>query len=642
MNISEVHIKNYRSVKDEKIYFSPKCRILVGINESGKTNILNALALIDQSRKTTIADKREPLRGEDEIDESFVRFFFTLDEEEKKKVVEDMKSSVLSKSIEEPVINLLGKDYSFESFLLHKRYFYEVNILKTSKQPMHFLINSDKPKVSNKWKKISESCPEDLMVDVDGMKVAVKSYKFVHASDYPEIPSEHLAEIGHEELNKFVGGKVTTHMGTNLHKVIYWDYEESKILPSRVPLQDFTNDPEICIPLKRMFELKGIEDIKGAIENAQKAGGKSLDNLLGRIADQTSKYFHDTWKEYDNINFSLKTNGADIETSIQDKSNSFDFTQRSDGFKRFATFLLIVSARAETDALKNNLILIDEPEIGLHPKGARYLRDELIKISKENYVVFSTHSIFMIDNKLIDRHLLVKKEDEVTSTKNADPSNLLEEEVLYQALGHSIYSHLHEKNIVFEGWHDKQLFNLAIDYSRAPAGYAGLKQLFEGVGLTYAQGVSDIKYITPLFASGNRKCLILTDNDDPAKNAQKDFKNTHGFGNWKRYPEVESTLTAFTGEDFIKHTAFVPILEKIKSDNGYAVDVPDLSTASAGGKGKVYVIKQWFIANGVTGDDLRAAMKNFKDTLFTTILHSDIEADYFTYLQQVGGLIAGM
>jgi predicted ATP-dependent endonuclease of OLD family len=32
-----------------ELHFDPKCRILVGINESGKTNILDALNLLDKS-----------------------------------------------------------------------------------------------------------------------------------------------------------------------------------------------------------------------------------------------------------------------------------------------------------------------------------------------------------------------------------------------------------------------------------------------------------------------------------------------------------------------------------------------------------------------------------------------------------------
>ena len=48
MRLSKVQIKNFRSIADLTLNFDPPCRVLVGINESGKSNILNALSLLDE------------------------------------------------------------------------------------------------------------------------------------------------------------------------------------------------------------------------------------------------------------------------------------------------------------------------------------------------------------------------------------------------------------------------------------------------------------------------------------------------------------------------------------------------------------------------------------------------------------------
>jgi AAA15 family ATPase/GTPase len=117
--------------------------------------------------------------------------------------------------------------------------------------------------------------------------------------------------------------------------------------------------------------------------------------------------------------------GPDLVAGIEDESNHYELSQRSDGFKRFVTFLLMVSAEAESKLLRDTVLLIDEPEVGLHPTGSRYLMDELIDISRDNYVVFSTHSIFMIDSKIIKRHLIVRKRNEITETTEVSESNLL-------------------------------------------------------------------------------------------------------------------------------------------------------------------------------------------------------------------------
>jgi hypothetical protein len=74
MRLERAQIKNYRSIKSLNISFDPPCRILVGINESGKTNILNALGLLDPKRPSTQRDRREPGLDENPVTEAHVRF----------------------------------------------------------------------------------------------------------------------------------------------------------------------------------------------------------------------------------------------------------------------------------------------------------------------------------------------------------------------------------------------------------------------------------------------------------------------------------------------------------------------------------------------------------------------------------------
>ena len=95
-------------------------------------------------------------------------------------------------------------------------------------------------------------------------------------------------------------------------------------------------------------------------------------------------------------------------------SEKYDFNQRSDGFKHFFSILLNLSAENKTGQLKNNIILLDEPELHLHPSGQKYLRDELLKIAENNLVIYATHSIYMVDKLNIDRHLSIKKQEGIT------------------------------------------------------------------------------------------------------------------------------------------------------------------------------------------------------------------------------------
>ena len=56
MKLAQATIKNFRSIKSIKLEFDPACRVLVGINESGKSNILQALALLGNDIKPVKKD----------------------------------------------------------------------------------------------------------------------------------------------------------------------------------------------------------------------------------------------------------------------------------------------------------------------------------------------------------------------------------------------------------------------------------------------------------------------------------------------------------------------------------------------------------------------------------------------------------
>src|SRR6266852_2389773 len=98
MYLSRVAIKNYRSIKQLEVALDPRCRILVGINESGKTNILTALNLLDPKVSTTRRDLRERGLREEPITEAHVRFIFGFTKEETSEIAASAKEDILSKT----------------------------------------------------------------------------------------------------------------------------------------------------------------------------------------------------------------------------------------------------------------------------------------------------------------------------------------------------------------------------------------------------------------------------------------------------------------------------------------------------------------------------------------------------------------
>ena len=148
------------------------------------------------------------------------------------------------------------------------------------------------------------------------------------------------------------------------------------------------------------------------------------------------------------------------------KMNFYDMGLRSQGFKTFISFILTISAEVETGILENYILILDEPETHLHPSGVRYMRKELMELSDDvNYVFYATHSIFMIDRENLRRHVIIKKDDEQTKLLQVDRNNILQEEVIYEALGTSLDEFsISNENIVFEGELDLKLFSVFMEH----------------------------------------------------------------------------------------------------------------------------------------------------------------------------------
>jgi hypothetical protein len=320
-----------------------------------------------------------------------------------------------------------------------------------------------------------------------------------------------------------------------------------------------------------------------------------------------------------------------IAAHIKDAYNAFEMSTRSDGFKRFVTFLLLVSVPARTRQLRNTLFLQDEPDSGLHPSGARFLRDELLKVADSNYVLFSTHSIFMVDRDMVARHLIVEKRRERTSIREAGASNVVDEEVLYNALGYSVFETLKAKNIVFEGWQDKRLFQVSLA-SRA----AGLRQAvngLRGVGVCHAQGVKDIPRITPILELANRECLIVTDGDQVAREHQRRYA---GHGTWMRYDQLVDGGGIETAEDFLDTGYLVGVLNEFVESRPA---LRALDAAEVTGPGCLRKIKRWLESAGFAGEGLQEELKAVKNRLFSSLAPSQVVGAYDQVLLKMSELL---
>jgi predicted ATP-dependent endonuclease of OLD family len=625
MKLKQVDIDNFRSIESLSINFNPSCRVLVGKNEVGKSNILMALSMLNSKSVINNNDLREGLPDEDTVNKGVIRFVFTLEPSDKREIIRNQSKRILS--LEDNLMLTQGKkEITLENYIeMHfNEGLFKIDIPSGKRYHQYWTISAKYDVLSN-WKRPIANTTYTF--ELNGQNVNLSDYDLINTNDFPEIPIELLESANQNYINERTSKTVLNFVSENKPEALFWYYDDRYLLPSSIDLSSFSSDPDYCMPLKSMFELAGIKDISKSIQEARNRGKQGLRNLLERVATKTTLHFRNVWREYKNIEFELSPNGLEIDASIKDSFNRYELSQRSDGFKRFVSFLLFISAKVESNNMKNTLLLFDEPDLALHPSGQKYLRDELIKISKHNYIVYSTHSIFMIDKEDLNRHLIVEKYDEKTIASEVNESNFIDEEVIFNALGFSVFETLKNNNIIFEGWKDKKIYSVAL--SRIPEKYKSLKKLKE-LGLCHAKGVKDVKNIANILELAGREYIVLSDGDKPAKEKQSDFSKMRMNGFWKRYDELVDGFIIATVEDFIKPRCFVKALDTLRKTHNHLPTLKEDSFISS--KTKLLLLDDELKPHESDKDTRKEIIEKIKDMVFDELKPSDLEDAYYEML----------
>jgi energy-coupling factor transporter ATP-binding protein EcfA2 len=625
MQLVQVDVINYRSVESLSIDFQAHRAIgLVGVNESGKSNILRALALISPETKPSLSDVRVQRASDEDIDESRVLFSFQLSDKEVSGLIDEIKKTVVSQGNVVPTFVSKRGTRQFAEFA-HSLSIAYVNVdVLTQKTDVYTYAQPDESlEVVGKW-----ATPTSAAVNVEvpwmiPTTMAINPGGLVCLDDIIlGDPPAGMHVVDAAALDELWTSKVRYLVQKQLPKALLWSYDKENLLPPTVALDAFCATPSICRPLQSMFEIAGVTDIAKEIAKEKARGRHFVDNLLQRVSDRASKHIREIWKEYRAASFDLQLDGAEIRISVKDDDLRFPFADRSDGYKRFVTFLLLISAKVKTSTLENTILLIDEPEISLHPAGIRSLRDELLRIAEKNLVVYATHSPQMIDRRCVDRHIVVKKVNEVTRCERAENGKLFDEEVLLNSLGLSVLEAVQPFNLLFEGWRDKKLFETYLHANKKVAELAVLLH----AGTAHVTGVKDIRNVVPLLSLTNTLSVVVTDHDSAATDARKVYAEGRLETPWFTYRELEAGASgAVTAEDFVKVPVLKKVFEKACTQHAIAVAFPD---ADVGLNGRLSAMDNALKRGGIDVEQRKALLNDLKSLVYDDLKPANIEDRY--------------
>ena len=154
-----------------------------------------------------------------------------------------------------------------------------------------------------------------------------------------------------------------------------------------------------------------IKDIPSYI--ATKMISAMLKNKNEKVGDVQKKVFNEINEIFENLSIDVKVedisqDGRNITLFTNSSGDEFDINELSSGEKQlFLRTLAIKMLNPE-----NSIILIDEPELSLHPKWQQRIVDVYRKIGKNNQIIIATHSPHILGSVKKENIMLLDKDDD--------------------------------------------------------------------------------------------------------------------------------------------------------------------------------------------------------------------------------------
>jgi len=454
MKVTKIEIEYYKSIQkvvielpdllDLSEYGGSAATFLLGINESGKSNILEAIAALGSGFEEGTSFINVCNRGSQE-EKVVIRAHLSPSKEDKE--VFRQKIRELFQSIDSAAPN-------------------EIPNLNINYDKISRVLSLDH----------SEEQRLAFEIEMGDNSSILHSYTHNDATGLKKCETGQRSDLSLGKLTDIVIKALQAELEERMPVITFWKPDKAHLIHGPVSLAEFKDDISTSKPLTNIFHMYGKtsdQQIKREIEAALADPSKSQKATLRKgLSKAATKHIQKTWPE-------LKTQNVKIEMFIENESLSmfindagnegtnqghYDIGDRSSGFKQFLSLLLSLSAN---QILRNQIILLDEPDTFMHPGATRRMRDEILKIGKKNHVLVATHSPYMIDTTTRQRHWIVQKENcndrnDPTTARQAEIEDF-SEEIFNSAFGLNIFEELLPGKAIFvEGPDDKELIEFAI------------------------------------------------------------------------------------------------------------------------------------------------------------------------------------
>lgn len=524
MKYKSFRIKNYKAIKDLTIEVDkPKLTPIIGLNETGKSSILQAMFSFDYT-------------NDDQYNGEFVNISYIKNKFDNKSLpeIEAEIENIDTNIIIENTLSYFMEEKK-EEFFIMSRYskengFREKEYLKPIKEL-----------ILTKLKKIFSNSYNTLKIkrtfNIGNPYYTLENINF-------ETIDEKINTNGYynEEINIYCG---LSEFREIVIKSIVYD------LPNIIYIDDFKDIvPEEIKKGSQWYPY--IEEIfKKNNENIDKFSRYDLPDrqtVLADIKDNLNESLSQLWDKM-HISQTIRNEFRTLDIDLRFENNIFQFlvvdlrekrengksrevvfpiNMRSKGFQWFFNFFIKMKYnwKHTDDEDYESIILLDEPGVYLHTTFQSELVKVLRDLSKNNIIFYTTHLENMVNPKVVKiaEINVAKRNNEIVTiekiTKIDDNKNLGEITPIINALKIDNFPlvHYNEKIIITEGMTDKIFLNLLQE----------AELLDKSIKVIPGSGVSNLGTLISLSIGITSKYVVIFDNDEAGREHFENYKKNFG------------------------------------------------------------------------------------------------------------------
>ena len=524
MKYKSFRIKNYKAIKDLTIEVDkPKLTPIIGLNETGKSSILQAVFSFDYT-------------NDDQYNGEFVNISYIKNKFDNKSLpeIEAEIENIDTNIIIENALNYFMKKKKDE-FLTMSRYsrengFKEKEYLKPIKE---LIFTKLKELFSNSYNtlKIKRTFnTENSFYTLENINFKTIDEQINTNGYYDE---KIRIYIGLSEFREMIIRSIVFY----LPNIIYID-DFKDIVP-----EEIKKGNQWYPYIEEIFE-KNNENI----DKFSKYELADRQTVLADIKNDLNESLSQLWDTM-HISQTIRNEFKTLEIDLRFENNIFQFlvvdlrekrengksrevvfpvNMRSKGFQWFFNFFIKMKYnwKHTDDEDYGSIILLDEPGVYLHTTFQSELVKVLRDLSKNNIIFYTTHLENMVNPKVVKiaEINVAKRNNEIVTiekiTKIDDNKNLGEITPIINALKIDNFPlvHYNEKIIITEGMTDKIFLNLLQE----------AELLDKSIKVIPGSGVSNLGTLISLSIGITSKYVVIFDNDEAGREHFENYKKNFG------------------------------------------------------------------------------------------------------------------